>query len=100
MNTYDDFLQLLEQIKRSMIEGNVNLESPAVIALVGPSGSHKTQLLYNLIDNEKFKKPVSYSTNLLCSSSHKFLPEDAFDKKEMLETTMYAGYAYGTKRKT
>lgn len=99
VNTYDDFLQLLEQIKRSMIEGNVSLESPAVIALVGPSGSHKTQLLYNLIDNEKFKKPVSYSTNVLCSSSHKFLPEDAFDKKEMLETTMYAGYAYGTKKK-
>lgn len=46
VNTYDDFLQLLEQIKRSMIEGNVSLESPAVIALVGPSGSHKTQLLY------------------------------------------------------
>ena len=67
--------------------------------LYEPSGSHKTQLLYNLIDNEKFKKPVSYSTNLLCSSSHKFLPEDAFDKKEMLETTMYAGYAYGTKKK-
>lgn len=66
-----------------MIEGNICLEPPAVIALIGPSGSCKTQLLYNLIENKGFVKPISYTTNALCSSSHVFLSEKDFNKEEM-----------------
>ena len=98
VNNYDDFLQLLEQIKRSMVEDNYIPEKPAIIALVGPSGSGKTELMYQLLESGNFKKPRSYSTNTECSTSHVFKPAYSFKAEDYLETTMYAGHAYGTKK--
>lgn len=98
VNSHDDFLQLLEQIKKSLVEDNCVPEKPAVIALVGPSGCGKTELMYELLKNDEFVKPKSYSSNLGCSSSHLYMPECYFQTEEFLETTMYAGFAYGTRK--
>ena len=98
VNSHQDFLQLLEQIKISMVEERNIPERPAIIALVGPSGSGKTEFMYQLLEHEGFVKPRSFSTNPGCSDSHVFLPECDFYPEDFLETTMYAGFGYGTKK--
>ena len=48
VNHYGEFLQLIDQIKESMLLDKKPVSLPSVIALVGPSGSGKNELAKRL----------------------------------------------------
>lgn len=99
VNNFEEFFQLLDQIKSSMIEDRVEAEPPAVVALVGPSGSNKNRITKQLCRNGKFIVPTAYTTKSVSDGIHIQIPEEEFvrNRESFIETTMYAGYAYGTK---
>lgn len=99
VNNYEEFFQLLEQIKSSMIEDQVVVSRPAVIALVGPSGSNKNEITTKLCQYEGFTIPRAYTTKPISDGIHITVDEQEFvqNRDSFIETTMYAGYAYGTK---
>ena len=99
VNGYDDFLQLVHQIKLSMVESVHSLEHPAIIALVGPSGSGKHQMMERLLNYPNFAHPISYTTNPRNLKRHRYMMPEEFDKAEFLESTRYGGYGYGTLKK-
>lgn len=99
VNNFEEFFQLLEQIKSSMIEERVEIRPPAVVALVGPSGSNKNRITKELCAAGPFIVPRAYTTKPVSDGIHSQISEEEFirDRKEFIETTRYAGYAYGTK---
>lgn len=99
VNNYEEFFQLLDQIKSSMIEDQVIVDRPAVIALVGPSGSNKNDITKQLCQQKGFIIPRAYTTKPISDGIHITVDEEEFVKNRdsFIETTMYAGYAYGTK---
>ena len=99
VNNFEEFFQLLEQMKSSMIEERVKVKAPAVVALVGPSGSNKNRLTRELCASGRFVVPEAYTTKPVTDGIHRQISEEAFvqNREEFIETTMYAGYAYGTK---
>ena len=99
VNGYDDFLQLVHQIKLSMVESVHSLEHPAIIALVGPSGSGKHQMMEKLLSYPNFVHPISYTTIPGKRKRHRYMMPEEFDKAEFLESTRYGGYGYGTLKK-
>ncbi len=99
VNGYEDFLQLVHQIKRSMVESVHSLKHPAIIALVGPSGSGKHLIMEKLLAHPEFAHPVSYTTNPNNLKRHRCITAEDFSKAQFLETTMYGGYGYGTMEK-
>lgn len=96
VNSYDDFLQLIHQIKRSMMESVHKLEHPAIIALVGPSGSGKHRIMEKLLSYPQFAHPISYTTNPNNWKRHRYISAEDFAAADFLETTMYGGFGYGT----
>ena len=66
------------------------------MALVGPSGSGKNQVVEELCRDPRFTNPKSYCTKE--SDKHIYLPKEEFDKQDFFETTRYAGIQYGTKK--
>lgn len=99
VNGYDDFLQLVHQIKLSMVESVHSLSHPAIIALVGPSGSGKHKMMEQLLSYSNFAHPISYTTNPGNLKRHRYMMPEEFDKAEFLESTRYGGYGYGTLKK-
>ena len=97
VNSYADFLELLEQIKRTLIQGRRTVKAPAVLALVGPSGAGKTDLAKALAGQSGFRIPVNYTTNP-DASGHRYLAEQDFRNTDFLETTYYGGFLYGTRK--
>lgn len=99
VNNFDEFFQLLDQIKSSMIEDQVVVDAPAVVALVGPSGSNKNRITQELCSHEGFTIPKAYTTKPVTDGIHITVDESEFvqNRDSFIETTMYAGYAYGTK---
>lgn len=99
VNNFEEFFQLLDQIKYSMIEDYVEVKAPAVAALVGPSGSNKNHITKALCECDRFTLPTAYTTKPVSDGIHIQISEDEFlrDREAFIETTMYAGYAYGTK---
>lgn len=103
VNSYDEFLNLLECIKKSYLDNSILLDQPSVIALVGPSGSGKTVITEKVLEHESFEKPISATTRRPRAGESKeayhFVSDEAFIqmKKEerFAETTVYAGYHYG-----
>lgn len=101
VHNFEEFFQLLEQIKSSMIEDRVQVSRPAVVALVGPSGSGKNEITKTLCRMERFITPRAYTTRPVTDGIHITVEEEEFTahREDFIETTMYAGYAYGTKWK-
>lgn len=104
VNSYDEFLNLLDCIKESYTDNNFSFSRPSVIALVGPSGSGKTAIADKLLEHEKFEKPVSATTRAKregeADNAYHFISNEEFEqmKKSQLfaETTVYAGHSYGS----
>ena len=109
VNTYDEFLKLVEVISdgyNPRLKRNFAEESDAgIVVLVGPSGSGKTQVAQELLKmSDKFEKLVSYTTDasvgLHGEGWYHYISLDAFrqlrDSGEIFESTMYAGHNYGS----
>ena len=96
VNNLEDFLQLIYQIKSSIAGIANEIQSPAVIALVGPSGSGKMEWVRRLLNHSNYAHPISYTTNFDNSIYHKYVTQKEFDEMNFIETTMYGGYGYGT----
>ena len=93
VNNYEEFFQLIEQIKSSLVEDKKIPQVPSVIALVGPSGSNKGELAATLEKKAFAKRIFSYSTNLCFA--HRYISEAEFDSTDFIAQTVYAGTRYG-----
>lgn len=96
VNNLTEFVSLVKQIIHALQSRPGRIENPSVLALVGPSGSGKSQITKQLCENEKFASPKTYCTKR--SDKHHFLTEEEFEKQNFFERTMYAGIKYGTKK--
>ena len=109
VNTYDEFLKLVEIITQSYsikTDGS-GLTRPGVVVLVGPSGSGKTEVAAEILkQGDAFSKLVSYTTNAhKCqknSAAYHYVPEAEFlamrESGEMFESTTYANHYYGSRK--
>ena len=109
VNTYDEFLKLVEVISDSY---NVNqkrysLEEPSIVVLVGPSGSGKSKIATRFLKKtDRFEKLVSYTTNdptaVEMNSWYNYVSLETFremcESGEMFQSTMYAGHGYGSRK--
>ena len=107
VNTYDEFLKLVEVITKSYSYVEKPFESPGILILVGPSGSGKTKIAGKLMDKlETFEKLKSYTTkdetSLKTNDWYNYVTIDEFNKMvesgELFESTMYAGHGFGSKK--
>ena len=108
VNTYDEFLKLVEVITQSYSHAPETLssENPGVVVLVGPSGSGKTKIAGRLVNEcPNLEKLKSYTTqdptSLKENDWYNYISLDEFhkmcDNEELFESTMYAGHGYGSK---
>lgn len=107
VNTYDEFLRLVEVISdsynvRSQLTAG---EDPGIVVLVGPSGSGKNEIAKHLLKKcDRFEKLISYTTDatvgLQGGEWYHYISLEAFrqlrDSGEIFESTMYAGHNYGS----
>ena len=85
------------------------ITAPAVLALVGPSGSGKREITEALCGSkggnmtesisaeQLFVRPVNYCTEPE-RHGHRYVSEEAFDRMDFFEKTAYAGVRYGTRK--
>ena len=109
VNTYDEFLKLVEVISDSFsYRAKADLrEDPGIVVLVGPSGSGKTEVAQQLLKkSRRFQKLVSYTTDATVGMHgdgwYHYISLESFrqmrDGGEMFESTMYAGHNYGSRK--
>ena len=109
VNTYDEFLKLVEVISDSYRIRTTGIEAkePGVVVLVGPSGSGKTEIAKKLVKkSRKLEKLISYTTDasvgLQGGEWYHYITVDAFrqmcEKGELFESTTYAGHSYGSRK--
>lgn len=109
VNTYDEFLKLVEVIADSYsIRPSVsNLTEPSIVVLVGPSGSGKSKIATKVLSKtDRFEKLVSYTTNdptaVEKNEWYNYVDMDTFhemcESGEMFQSTMYAGHGYGSRK--
>ena len=109
VNTYDEFLKLVEVITKSYSSQTETLtaEHSGVVVLVGPSGSGKTKIAQLLLKKcEGLEKLKSYTTQDTTTDEkddwYNYISLEKFHKmcenKELFESTMYAGHGYGSKK--
>lgn len=110
VNTYDEFLKLVEVIADSYNpkpEHGFN-DEPGILVLVGPSGGGKNEIARQLMKKSRaFRKLTSYTTDatvgMQSGEQYHYLSVDAFhqmcENGEMFESTMYAGHHYGSCKK-
>ena len=96
VNNLSEFVLLVKQIMNAAMHKTSEIKEPSVLALVGPSGSGKNQIVEELCKDSRFVNPKSYCTKE--SDKHIYLPKEEFDKQDFFETTRYAGIQYGTKK--
>lgn len=107
VNNYNEFLKLVEVIADSYNpkRGNISLNEPGVIVLVGPSGSGKNEIAKQLAKKcNKIEKLISYTTDATVGIHggewYHYISVDAFhdlcEKGEIFEHTTYAGHYYGS----
>jgi guanylate kinase len=109
VNHYDEFLKIVEIIAESYSAKTCGSrpKKSDVVVLVGPSSTGKSKLAARfLADNDNFEKLPSYTTKdptaLEENEWYNYVSVDTFrsmcDSGEMLQSTMYAGHGYGSKR--
>ena len=107
VNTYDEFLKLVEVISDSYNprpEHRFN-DEPGILVLVGPSGAGKNDIAKEILKKSRsFQKLTSYTTDatvgMQSGEQYHYISIEAFrkmrDNGEMFESTMYAGHNYGS----
>ena len=109
VNTYDEFLKLVEIIADSYSTrpDRFALDEPSVIVLVGPSGSGKNDIVRELeLATDRVEKLVSYTTmeqvDLFSMNRYRHISEKEFlemyQRGEMFESTNYANHYYGCRK--
>ena len=109
VNTYDEFLKLVEVISDSysVREQPLSLNEPSIVVLVGPSGSGKSKIASRILKKtDKYEKLTSYTTNdptaVELNTWYNYLTVDQFiemkEHGDMFQSTMYAGHAYGSRK--
>lgn len=109
VNNYDEFLSLFEQIRNRYVEKPFNKDKPAVVVLVGPSGTGKTTITEATIKMypELFQKPIPYTTRKMrdneMPNAYNFVSFEEFkelkESGEIFECTTYSGNYYGSSKK-
>lgn len=110
VNNYDEFLKLVEVIaeSHSAIPHPTAPEDPDIVVLVGPSCSGKSTIAARyLAQNLDFEKLVCYTTKdptaVVANQWYNYVSLEEFrsmcDSGEFLQSTMYAGQGYGSKRR-
>ncbi len=109
VNTYDEFLKLVEDIADSYNpKAATAMEQPGIVVLVGPSGSGKTEIAKLMMKKSRsFEKLTSYTTDATVGMQegqlYHYIAVEAFremtEKGEIFESTMYAGHSYGSRKK-
>ncbi len=109
VNTYDEFLKLVEVISNSysIKPAQDVLKDPAVIVLVGPSGSRKNDIARGLEQiADKVERLPSYTTveqmDVFSMERYKYVSEQEFlemyQQGEIFESTNYANHFYGSRK--
>ena len=108
VNTYDEFLKLVEVISDSYSTRHQppSLTEPGVVVLVGPSGSGKTQIAEQLLHRSStFERLVSYTTEQHPGQNpeqyHQVELDDfraMCESGELFEYTMYADRCFGSRK--
>ncbi|MBE6917107.1 MAG: hypothetical protein E7470_04280 [Ruminococcaceae bacterium] len=109
VNNYDEFLKLVEVIAESYsaVSHQTAPEHPDIVVLVGPSSSGKSKIATRFLsENDDFEKLTSYTTKdptaVEVNHWYHYVPLEDFrkmcDSGEMLQSTMYAGHGYGSKK--
>ena len=109
VNNYDEFLKLVEVIAESysVQAQEQEREKPSIAVLVGPSGSGKSKIATRfLAKNSSFEKLMSYTTKdptaVEENKWYNYVSLDTFhsmcDSGELLQSTMYAGHGYGSRK--
>ena len=108
VNNYDEFLTLVDVIRKSYSQDNTKLIKPGIVVLVGPSGSGKSKIAKGILEESSdFIKLKSYTTADPTAQYendwYNYVTLDEFhqlvENKEFFESTMYAGHGYGSKKK-
>ena len=109
VNYYDEFLKIVEIIAESYSAGHDSEKSGAsdIVVLVGPSGSGKSKIATSFLsERADFEKLVSYTTKdptaVEENEWYNYISLDDFrtmcDSGEIMQSTMYAGHGYGSKK--
>lgn len=109
VNTYDEFLKVVEVIAESYAPGIGDSEpvDHDIVVLVGPSGSGKSKIATRLLQNtDKYEKLVSYTTKdptaVEENEWYNYVSVEKFremcEKGEVFESTMYSGHSYGSRK--
>jgi guanylate kinase len=109
VNTYDEFLKMVEVISESYStrEQPLDLNEPSIVVLVGPSGSGKSTIASRILEKtDKYEKLTSYTTNdptaVELNTWYNYLSIEQFiamkESGDMFQSTMYAGHGYGSKK--
>lgn len=96
VNHMTEFVSLVKQIIRASQSRALKIENPSVLALVGPSGTGKTEIAEQLCEDPRFARPLTYCTKE--SSKHHYISDEEFVRQNFFEKTQYAGVKYGTKK--
>ena len=107
VNSYEDFLHLVEIIRHSFAEKKPNLKRVGIVCLVGPTGSGKTAVAQRLIEAYDMQKPITATTRQRRENEsvghYRFISEAEFvadaEAGRFLETTVYSGHYFGTEAK-
>ena len=106
VNTYDEFLKLVEVIadSYSVRPERYSMSQPSILVLVGPSGSGKNAVASSLLEKtDRFEKLISYTTDRAAVQRggwYHHVPVEQFramqEKGDMFESTTYAHQSYGS----
>ena len=103
VNSYDDFLHLVDIICHAFAGERPDLSQGGVVCLVGPTGTNKNAVAKELSATYGMAKPATATTRPHRDgeeSNYCFLGENEFlskrDAGEFLETTVYSGHYFGT----
>ncbi len=109
VNNYDEFLKLVEVIAESYSAESQQrrADNAKIVVLVGPSGSGKSKIATKLLEkSDKYVKLMSFTTNdptaIEENKWYNYVSIDTFremcDSGELLQSTMYAGHGYGSRK--